>query len=234
MLYVVATPIGNLEDITLRALNTLFSVDAILCEDTRKTAALLKHYTKPGLKIPALISFYEENELLRMPEVLARLKAGANLALVTNAGTPTISDPGFKLVRECHRQGIQIVPIPGPSSVIAALSASGLPTDKFLFLGFLPNKEGQRTKLLAEVAESLKHTPATVIFFESPFRVQKSLQDVQGVFGDIEVVVARELTKVHEEIIHEKISVLIEKYSQVPKGELVVLFNHKEQNGTFD
>ncbi|HUW24756.1 MAG TPA: 16S rRNA (cytidine(1402)-2'-O)-methyltransferase [Patescibacteria group bacterium] len=228
MLYLVATPIGNLEDITFRALNTLFSLNAILCEDTRKTAALLKRHEKPGLKIPELISFYEENELKRMPEAINRLKAGEDLALVTNSGTPTISDPGFKLVRECWREKIKVVPIPGPSSPIAALSASGLPTDKFLFLGFLPNKSGQRIKLFREVEEALKHISATIIFFESPFRIQKSLQDLQNVFGDIEIVIARELTKIHEELIREKVSLLIEKYSkQIPKGEFVVLFNTK-------
>jgi 16S rRNA (cytidine1402-2'-O)-methyltransferase len=228
MIYIVATPIGNLEDITFRALNTLFSVNAILCEDTRKTAALLKHYEKPGLKIPELISFYEENELKRMPEAINRLKAGEELALVTNSGTPTISDPGFKLVRECWREGIKVVPIPGASSPIAALSVSGLPTDKFMFLGFLPNKPGQRVKLFREVEEALKHISATVIFFESPFRIQRTLSDLQNVFGDIEVVVSRELTKIHEELIHQKVSVLIEKYSQQPpKGELVILFNPK-------
>jgi len=231
MLYVVATPIGNLEDITFRALNTLFLVDAILCEDTRKTAALLKRHEKPGLKIPELISFYEENELKRMPEAINRLKAGEDLALVTNSGTPTISDPGFKLVRECWREGIKVVPIPGPSSPIAALSASGLPTDKFLFLGFLPNKSGQRIKLFQKVEESLKHIPATIIFFESPFRILKSLQDLQTVFGDIEIVVAREITKVYEELIHEKISVLADKYTkQPPKGEFIVLFNLANQS----
>lgn len=235
-MFIVATPIGNLEDITLRALNTLFSVDAILCEDTRKTGALLRHFEKPGLKIPELFSFYEENELKRMPEAMSRLKVGENLALVTNSGTPTISDPGFKLVRECWQEGIKVVPIPGPSSPIAALSASGLPTDKFLFLGFLPNKSGQRVRLFREVAESLRHISATVIFFDSPFRIQKSLQDLQTVFGDIKVVISRELTKIHEEVKKEKISAFVSEYEKKPvKGELVILFNPKiSQNGTLD
>lgn len=226
MLYLVATPIGNLEDISIRALKTLFSVKTILCEDTRKTLGLLRTYQKEENEIPELISFFEENEKWRIPQIIARLKTEEEIALVTNAGTPTISDPGFKLVRECVREKIKVVPIPGPSSPIAALSASGMPTDKFMFLGFLPNKSSQRIKLFKEVAESLKFVSATVIFFESPFRIVKSLIDHKEVYGDIEIVIARELTKLHEEIIHEKVSSLIEKYSkQEPKGELVVLFN---------
>ncbi len=234
MLYIVATPIGNLEDITLRALKTLFSVNVILCEDTRKTLGLLRTHQKPDQKIPELLSFYEENEKWRLPQVIARLKTGEEIALVTNAGTPTISDPGFKLVRECWKEGIKVVSIPGPSAPIASLAASGLPTDKFLFLGFLPNKSGQRTKLFYEVEESLMHVSSTVIFFESPFRIQKSLGDLKSVFGDVEVVVAREITKIHEELLHEKVSALMEKYQkQEPKGELVVLFNLAAQPATF-
>jgi len=228
MLHLVATPIGNLKDITLRALETLYSVNAILCEDTRKTASLLRHFQKPGQIMPELISFYEENELSRIPEVINRLKVGQDLALVTNAGTPTVSDPGFKLVRECWRERLKVIPVPGPSSLITALSVSGLPTDKFLFLGFLPNKSAQRVKLFNEVNESLRHVSSTVIFFESPFRLPKSLLDLKSVFDDIEIVVARELTKIFEEIKKEKISVFLENYSKKPpKGELVVLFNEK-------
>ncbi len=229
MLYIVATPIGNLDDITLRALKTLYGVNAILCEDTRKTLGLLRTHQKPDQKIPELLSFYEENEKWRLPQVIARLKTGEEMALVTNAGTPTISDPGFRLVRECWQEGIKVISIPGPSSPIAALAASGLPTDKFTFIGFLPNKSGARTRLFHEVEASLKSLPATIIFFDSPFRIKKSLGDLQAVFGDIKIVVARELTKIHEELLHEKVSILIEKYQkQEPKGELVILFNQKE------
>lgn len=229
MLFVVATPIGNLEDITIRALNTLFSSDLILAEDTRKTASLLRHYQKPGLEIPPLLSFYEENEQQRIPEVIARLKDEQNIALVTNAGTPTISDPGFKLVREAYREGIRVVPIPGASSPTAALCVAGLPTDKFLFLGFTPQKSSQRKKLFKEANTALESVSATVIFFESPHRIVKSLTDLISVFGDIEIVAARELTKIHEEIKKERISKLIEQYSsQEPKGELVILFNIKK------
>jgi len=226
MLYLVSTPIGNLEDIALRALNTLFSVEIVLCEDTRKTLNLLEHYRKPGQSLPKLISYFEENELKRIPEVISELKKGTNIALVTNSGTPTISDPGFKLVRECWKEGIKVITIPGPSSPIAALASSGLPTDKFIFLGFPPNKSGQRIKLFTNLKESLKSISSTVIFFESPFRIQKSLVDLKDVFGDIEIVICRELTKVFEETKKGKISQLIDHFSKVkPKGELVILFN---------
>jgi len=226
MLYLVSTPIGNLEDIALRALNTLFSVEIVLCEDTRKTLNLLEHYRKPGQSLPKLISYFEENELKRIPEVISELKKGTNIALVTNSGTPTISDPGFKLVRECWKEGIKVITIPGPSSPIAALASSGLPTDKFLFIGFPPNKSSQRIKLFTNLKESLKSISSTVIFFESPFRIQKSLVDLKDVFGDIEIVICRELTKVFEETKKGKISQLIDHFSKVkPKGELVILFN---------
>lgn len=225
MLYIVATPIGNLEDITLRALNTLFSVQVILAEDTRKTLALLRHFQKPGQTIPKLISFYEENEIQRIPEIISQLKAGNDFALVTNAGTPTISDPGFKLVRECRKQEIPITSLPGAFSPAVALSASGLPTDKFIFLGFPSPKPSHRQKLFQNVQKACQYLPATVIFFESPHRLLKSLTDLQSVFGDIEIVLARELTKKYEEFQSGKISLLIEKLShQPPKGEFIVLF----------
>jgi len=225
MLYLVATPIGNLKDITFRALDTLFSVDIILCEDTRKTLNLLKHYQKPEQEIPRLISFFEENELKKIPEVIFEMKKGTGIALVTNSGTPAISDPGFKLIRECWKEGIKVVSIPGPCSPISALACSGLPTDKFLFLGFTPGKSSQRIKFFEQVKNSLNYLSSTVIFFESPFRIVKSLGDMESVFGDIDVVVARELTKVHEEIKKDKISNLITFFSQnTPRGEFVVLF----------
>jgi len=228
MLYVVATPIGNLDDITFRALNTLFSVDLILCEDTRKTFSLLKHFQKDEQKIPELVSYFEENELKRIPEAIFQLKLGKEIALVTNSGMPTISDPGFKLVRECKKENIRVVSIPGPSSPIAALSISGLPTDKFLFLGFLPNKQSHRIKIFENVKKSFESVSSTVIFFESPFRLVKTLSDLKEVFGDIEIVLCRELTKVYEEVKKEKISKLIKDYSlKDPKGEFVVLFSLK-------
>ena len=228
MLYIVSTPIGNLEDITLRALKTLFSVKTILCEDTRKTLGLLRTHQKDGEEIPELLSFYEENEKWRIPQIITRLKAGGEIALVTNAGTPTISDPGFKLVRECWKEKIKVVPIPGPSSPIAALSASGLPTDKFTFVGFPPNKSGQRTKFFEKIKLAIENLTSTIIFFESPFRLIKSLADLQKTFGNIDIVVCRELTKMYEEVFHDKVSAFIEKYSKTtPKGEFVILFNTK-------
>lgn len=229
MLYLVSTPIGNLEDISYRAVKVLFSVDTILCEDTRKTLTLLKHYQKEGQAVPKLISFFEENEPRRIFEVVDLLKNGQNVALVSNSGTPTISDPGFRLVRECWRNRIQVVSIPGPSSPISALSISGLPTDKFLFLGFLPNKSSQKIKLFENVKDCQKNISSTVIFFESPFRLVKSITDLKTVFGDIEIVVCRELTKIYEETLKNKTSFFIEKYSkEQPKGEFVVLFNIKD------
>lgn len=226
MLYLVSTPIGNLEDITLRALKILFSVEIIYCEDTRKTDFLLKHYQKPDQSIPRLISYFEENEQKRIPEIISELKKGTEIALVTNAGTPTISDPGFKLIRECLKENIKVVSIPGACSPIAALTSSGLPTDKFTFLGFLPNKSGQRIKLFEKVRQSTGILPSTIIFFESPFRIVQSLLDLQKVFGDIDIVIARELTKIHEEVKKEKLSNFIDNFSQKsPKGEIIVLFN---------
>jgi len=229
MLYIVPTPIGNLDDITLRALNTLFSVDVILCEDTRKTFFLLKHFQKKEIKIPTLISYYEEIEVERIPKVIKMLKDGKEIALVTNAGTPTISDPGFKLVRECIKQGIKVTSLPGPFAPAVALSASGLPTDKFLFLGFLPSKLSQKINLFKNVQKSQEIISSTIVFFESPYKLIKTLESLKSVFGDIRIVIARELTKVFEEIKNEKISSILEYYSKnEPKGEFVVLFNLKE------
>jgi len=228
MLYIVATPIGNLDDITLRALNTLFTVDVVFCEDTRKTLNLLRLSQKTGQVIPKLVSYFEENEFKRIPEIVSDLEKGTKMALVTNSGTPTISDPGFKLVRECRQRNIPVISIPGPSSPIAALACSGLPTDKFLFLGFLPNKQSHRRKIFENVKESLETVSATVIFFESTFRLIKSLMDLKEVFGDIEIVICRELTKIYEEVSQEKVSNFVEEYSQKkPRGEFVVLFNLK-------
>lgn len=226
ILYVVSTPIGNLKDITTRAIEVLGQVNAIACEDTRKTGNLLKTLQN---KKPDLISYYEQNELKRIPEIITALKNGLNIALVSDAGTPTISDPGFKLVRECVREGIRVESVPGPSSVIAALSISGLPTDKFLFLGYLPHKSGHRKTFLESLKSILlleEKIHPTVILFEAPHRLLQILQELQGVFGDIEIVICRELTKVYEEVRREKITQSIVHFQkQNPKGEFVVLFN---------
>lgn len=221
-LYIVSTPIGNLQDITLRAIEILKNVDIIACEDTRKTGLLLQK-----LKIPRkgkLISYYEENEAKRIPQLINELKNGKSVALVSNAGTPTISDPGFKLVKECIVQKIKVIPIPGPSALLAALVASGLPTDKFLFLGYLPKKDLKRKKLL----EKIKKIPFsfTLIFFESPKRVIKLLKEIQLILGEIDLVLARELTKVFEEFLRGKPSELLKVLEKnPPKGEFTVLVN---------
>ena len=196
-LFIVATPIGNLQDITLRAISTLRSVDYIACEDTRKTGVLLK-----SLQVehkPMLISYYEQNEQGRIPNILNLLKNGESVALVSDSGTPLISDPGFRLVRASLEEGINVVSIPGPSAGISALVSSGLPTDKFIFLGFLPKKEGNRLRLLRDVKEGNKDLEATAIIYEAPHRLIKALSSIHSVFGNIEIVIMRELTKIHEE-----------------------------------
>jgi 16S rRNA (cytidine1402-2'-O)-methyltransferase len=190
-LYVVATPIGNLEDITYRAVRVLGEVDQIACEDTRRTRKLLDHY---GIGT-RLISYHEHNERERVEEILATLREGRNVAIVSDAGTPLIADPGYRIVREARAEGIAVIPVPGPSAVIAALSASGLPTDSFVFHGFLPAKGGQRRKLL----EEWKNSPLTQVFYEAPHRIVETLADIQDVWGARPVVLAREITKIHEE-----------------------------------
>ncbi len=220
-LYIVATPIGNLQDITLRAIETLKKVDSIACEDTRKTGILLK-----SLEIPNkhLISYYEQNELARIPEIVNALENGLSIALVSDAGTPTISDPGFKLVRECAKKGIKVESIPGPSSVISSLVSSGLPTDKFLFAGYPPRKPGNRKKFFENILKTNKILKNTVILFEAPHKILKTLQEISEIFGDIDIVIARELTKVYEEIRREKISSAIAHFTKTsPKGEFVIL-----------
>jgi len=241
ILYIVATPIGNMEDITLRAIRVLCEVDYICCEDTRKTGNLLNQDLRaiPGIErkkfrelalakrecvSPVLLSYYEENESNRIPQIINLLKSGKNVALVSNAGTPTVSDPGFKLVRECVKGKIPVVSIPGPSAILTALTSSGLPTDKFLFLGFLPQKPGKRQKFLHDLALLLRALKVTVVLFEAPHRLIKTLEDLKYVFGDIEIVVCRELTKIHEEIWQGKVSQAI-NYFKKPVGEFVLLFN---------
>ena len=218
-LYLVSTPIGNLKDITLRAIEVLSSVEIIACEDTRKTGILLEKLEIKNK--PQLLSYYEENEQGRIPQIINFLKEGQSVALVSNAGTPTISDPGYKLVRECINKNIPVESIPGPSSLLTALTSSGLPTDKFLFLGFLPKKEGKRKSILESLPKK-----TTIIFFESPFCLVKTLGELKEIFGDINIVVCRELTKVFEEIRREKIQASINHFLEVkPKGEFVILFN---------
>jgi len=196
-LYLIATPIGNLKDITLRAIEVLSSIEIIACEDTRKTGLFLEKLEIKNK--PQLISYFEENEKNRIPQIINFLKSGENIALISNAGTPTISDPGYKLVRESIKENISIESIPGASSFLVALVSSGLPTDRFLFLGFLSKKEGKRRLTLESLPKK-----TTIIFFESPSRLVKTLNEINNIYGNIEIVICRELTKIYEEIRREK------------------------------
>ncbi len=221
ILYIVSTPIGNLKDITLRAVETLKSVDLIVCEDTRVFGKLAYEY---DIDKPTFI-LNDFNEQSKVSQLLKRLTEGENLALVSDAGTPLISDPGFKLVREAISRGIRVESIPGPTAAIAALTVSGLPTDKFLFVGYLPKKDGKRKELLESVKNSRDLVKSTVIFYESPYRVLKTLESIKEVFGAIDIVVCRELTKLHEEVRREKVAEAIDHYSKsLPRGEFVLLF----------
>jgi len=192
-LFVVATPIGNLEDITLRALRVLKEVDVIACEDTRRTRALLSHF---DIHTPT-VSYFEHNKLARGPQLLRQLAEGRSIALVTDAGTPGISDPGFMLVRDARAAGIPVVPVPGPAAVAAVLSAAGIPADRFVFDGFLPIKSGRRVNRLT----ALRELETTIVLYESPHRILATLEAIATVFGDREIVVGRELTKQFEEIV---------------------------------
>ncbi|HFQ95080.1 MAG TPA: 16S rRNA (cytidine(1402)-2'-O)-methyltransferase [Anaerolineae bacterium] len=215
-LYLVFTPIGNLEDITLRALRVLREADLIAAEDTRHTGKLLAHY---DIQRP-LISLHEHNEAARIPDLLARLDAGERIALVSDAGAPAISDPGYQLVRAAIEAGHQPIPIPGPSALLAALVASGLPTDRFLFLGFPPRKAKLRGDWLAE----LRDEPGVLIFYESPRRLPALLADVAQTLGpNRPVVVARELTKLHESFWRGRAEEAARAFAEPPKGEIVVL-----------
>lgn len=218
MLYIVSTPIGNLKDITLRAIETLKSVDLIAAEDTRHTKILTDHY---GITTP-LTSYFEHNQIKKADHLLSLLQEGKNVALVTDAGTPGISDPGYHLIRLAKENDIEVTVIPGATALIAALSLSGLPAHNFIFEGFLPVKPMARRKKL----ESLKGEERTIIFYESPHRILKTLTDIQDVFKDPIIVIARELTKKFEEIKKARTSELITHFTKAqPKGEFVVLLN---------
>lgn len=238
-LYLVSTPIGNLEDITLRAVRILNSTSIIACEDTRKTSLLLQNLREkfPFLPRgqnevrPTFISFFEGNEERRIPQIVNYLLNGLDVALATSAGTPLISDPGFKLVRTCYQEGIKVVPIPGASAVLAALVASGLPTDKFIFLGYLPKKPGKRQKLIQNLANTLNIWPATSVIYITPHRLLKELAAIKEIFGDIKIVLCAELTKFYESIRREKISQTIGHFEkQKPKGEYTLLFHPKKED----
>lgn len=213
-LYLVATPIGNLEDITLRALRVLKEADLVACEDTRHTRKLLAHYqvSKPA------VSYHEHNERERAAELIEKLQAGLNVALVSDAGTPLISDPGFRVVREAIDRGISVVPIPGASALITALSASGLPVAEFAFIGFLPPRQAARRARLQELSD----VKATLIFYEAPHRIAQTIKDAGEVLGDRACVIARELTKLHEEFVRGSLSE-IEVAEDMARGEMVLL-----------
>jgi len=215
-LYIVPTPIGNLEDITLRALRVLKEVDLIAAEDTRHTQHLLNHY---GIKTP-LTSYHEHNERAKAHRLVERIKNGANLALVSDAGTPAIADPGFRLVVAAIAAGIQIVPLPGAAALVAVLSASGLPTDRFLFEGFLPAKKLERKARL----QALREQTATLVFYEAPHRLLETLQDMHQLLGDRELVVAREVSKIHEEFLRGTVSeVVMQLSNREVKGEIALV-----------
>jgi 16S rRNA (cytidine1402-2'-O)-methyltransferase len=215
-LYLVATPIGNLEDITFRATRILKEVDQIACEDTRHTQKLLNHY---NIQKP-LVSYHEHNELTRAPELVVAMEQGAQIALVSDAGVPLISDPGYRLVTLCLRHHIPVVPIPGPSALLAALSASGLPNEEFLFAGFLPARSGERRRAL----ERLRIEDRTIIFYEAPHRIEETLVDAHAILGNRPACLAREVTKIHEEFRRGSLAQLAASLAEKPaRGEITLL-----------
>lgn len=220
MLYLIPTPIGNLQDITLRCLETLKQVDAIICEDTRRTGTLLNHFE---IKKP-LIILNDFNESSQMEYILQKLQQGENLALVSDAGTPLVSDPGYKLVRECINQNIPIDSLPGPVSPITALTLSGLPPDKFMFLGYVPEKPGARVNIFQSLTKINELIPTTFIFFIAPFKLKRILAEIKNQLNDPSVTLARELTKIHQEVLTKKASEWVEYYAKKePKGEIILL-----------
>lgn len=220
-LYIVSTPIGNLEDITLRALRILKSVDVIAAEDTRHSLKLLNYYniSKP------MISYWKEKEKIRSDELIERLKRGESIALITDSGTPGISDPGAIIIKRAIEEGFQPIAIPGPSAFIAALSISGLPTNEFVFIGFLPSKSKQRQDYLKNLYLESK----TLIFYEAPHRILETLNDIRNIFGDRKCVVAKEITKIHEDILRGRISQIIEEIKKGKiAGEYVIIIEGKK------
>ncbi|MEO0144451.1 MAG: 16S rRNA (cytidine(1402)-2'-O)-methyltransferase [candidate division WOR-3 bacterium] len=215
-LFIIATPIGNLKDITIRAIETLKFVDIILCEDTRRAKILLDYY---DIKNKKLLSYFEGNEQRRVKEVLKLLEEGKNIGLISDAGTPLISDPGYRLVRTCRENNIEVIPIPGPSAVISALSVSGLETDKFLFLGFLPKKKSKRINELLKY----KNFEGSIVIYVSVYKIKEFLEEILEVFGNRKVFIAREMTKAFEEYIYGNLSEVKDKIKE--KGEFVVVIS---------
>ena len=219
-LYIVATPIGNLKDFTFRAIDTLKEVDFVFAEDTRNSIQLMKHYNIET----KIDSYHEHNNVQKIPKIINLLNEGNNIGLISDAGTPTISDPGYKLIRACIDEKIDIIPIPGASAVTAALSASGLPSDSFFFLGFLPQKKGRKKKI-----SFLKSLDNTIIIFESPHRLLKTLKELHDELGERPVVVARELTKLYEEIARGTFQSVIEYFElKKVKGEIVIIIGKND------
>lgn len=237
-LYIVSTPIGNLEDITIRAIRTFFTVDIIACEDTRRTGLLLQqlneHYGTTIINSTLLhrsvelssqsklIRYDDQHEQLQTPLLIQKLEEGKLVALVSDAGTPLISDPGYRLVSEALKRGIKVVSIPGPTAAIAALSVSGLPTNQFLFLGYPPEKEKHRKDLFQNLSTIQQCNNVTVVFYSAPHKLLQTLSDMKEVFGDIDIVIARELTKIHEEVWRGTLSEAVTRFSN-PQGEFVLL-----------
>jgi 16S rRNA (cytidine1402-2'-O)-methyltransferase len=224
-LYLVATPIGNLQDITPRALEVLRTVDLVACEDTRHTGKLLHHF---GIR-QKLVSYHEHNEEARAGELAGHLAAGRSVAVVSDAGTPAICDPSFRVVQKAHEIGAPVVPIPGPAAFVSAVIASGLATDSIFFGGFLPSKKGERQKRLEEVSD----IPATLVFYEAPHRLARSLADCLSILGNREAAVARELTKLHEEILRGTLEELARHFTDhAPKGEIVLVIDRQRETGS--
>lgn len=225
ILNVVSTPIGNLEDISRRAITTLTNSDIIVAEDTRHTKKLLNHYNISAF----IISYFEHNKHQQIPKILNFLKEGKSISLVSDAGTPGISDPAYRLVRQAINENIKIQSVPGASSVLAALIPSGLPTDRFIFEGFLPPKKGRK-----KILDDLSKFDGTVIFFENPKRLHRTLNDILVSFGERPCVLARELTKIHEEFLRDNISNMISNIDNISlKGEMVVLIGKDDKNVYF-
>lgn len=230
-LFLVSTPIGNLEDISIRALKTIFSVDILLCEDTRRGGLLVEELKKRYAEIirnvnhtPRLISYYDQIEFQKIPEIIEYLKNDQNIALISDAGTPLISDPGFKLVFEARKRNIGIISIPGPSAVLSALISSGLPPNQFTFLGYFSDSQKKRIDILKALLDSNKILSSTYIFYSAPHKLNQTLADIKNTLGDIHITIARELTKIHEEIWSGTVSEALNHFS-TPLGEFVLLFH---------